>query len=309
MADGEEIEAADTWCCASCGIAENDDVKKLMPCDDCDLVRYCSDACRELHQPEHAGKCRKRAAELRDKLLFKQPESTHWGDCPICMIPLPLDGSKSCMYTCCSKIICNGCEHANQIREYGMGHGQSCPFCRDALPLTDEERDKRTMKRAEANDPNALRFEGGAQYEKGEYQSAFEYFTKAAKLGNAQAHYRLSDMYYHGEGVEKDEGKGILHLEEAAIGGHPEARYNLGGVAWNNGDKEKAVKHFIIAATLGYDLAIKQLMGKYREGHVSKDDLDVALRAHKAAVDATKSPQRKKAEEYYQILKEERGLR
>ena len=86
-------EVVDT-CCASCGIAEIDDIK-LVPCDECDLVQYCSDECREDHNPEHEDECKKRAAELRDELLFKQPESTHEGDCPICCLPLPLDETKS----------------------------------------------------------------------------------------------------------------------------------------------------------------------------------------------------------------------
>ena len=55
--------------CASCGIVEVDDVKLLVPCDGCDLVRYCSDACRELHRPEHEEDCKIRAAELRDEFL------------------------------------------------------------------------------------------------------------------------------------------------------------------------------------------------------------------------------------------------
>ena len=100
----EEKEAVNTSCCASCGIAEIDDIK-LNDCDGCDLVKYCSDACRELHRPEHAGKCRKRAAELRDELLFKQPENHHFGDCPICCLPLSLDMTKSATNTCCSKTI------------------------------------------------------------------------------------------------------------------------------------------------------------------------------------------------------------
>jgi len=33
--------------------------------------------------------------ELRDEILFRQPESTHDGDCPICFLPLPVDGKKS----------------------------------------------------------------------------------------------------------------------------------------------------------------------------------------------------------------------
>ena len=36
-------------------------------------------------------------------------------------------------------------------------------------------------------------------------------------------------------------------------------------------------------------------------GFVSKEDLAAALRAHKAAVDATKSPLRDVAEEFYRL--------
>ena len=72
----------DTSCCASCGIGEVDDIN-LKECDDCDLVKYCSDECQREHQPEHKEGCKKRAAELRDEQLFKQPESSHIGDCPI----------------------------------------------------------------------------------------------------------------------------------------------------------------------------------------------------------------------------------
>ena len=62
-------------CCASCGIAEIDDIK-LKDCDGCDLVKYCSDKCKEDHRPQHEEACTDRAAELRDELLFKQPESS-----------------------------------------------------------------------------------------------------------------------------------------------------------------------------------------------------------------------------------------
>ena len=40
------------------------------------------------------------------------------------------------------------------------------------------------MKRVEANDPVAICHEGGEQYAKGDYSSAFEYWTKAAGLGD-----------------------------------------------------------------------------------------------------------------------------
>jgi TPR repeat protein len=106
--------------------------------------------------------------------------------------------------------------------------------------------------------------------DKGDYKGAFQHNTKAAELGDIRAHYLLSIMYRQGKGVEKDVKKELHHLEQAAIGGHPVARHNLGYVEEKNGRLDRAVKHYIIAATLGFD-----------------DSL--------AAVDATKSPQRDEA--------------
>ena len=60
-------------------------------------------------------------------------------------------------------------------------------------------------------------------------------------------------MYKDGEGVEKDKKEQIYHLEQAAIAGHPGARYNLGCVGEENGRVERATKHFIIAATSASD--------------------------------------------------------
>ena len=289
-------------CCASCGIAEIDDVK-LKECDGCDLVKYCSDECQRDHKSEHDEACKKRAAELRDELLFRQPESTHMGDCPICSLPLPLEIEKAVAMTCCSKIVCRGCDVANKIRENEMRLGRSCPFCREPVPKTDEGLRKQRMKRVEVNDPVALCQEGAEQGCKGEYIMAFDYLTKAAELGDAEAHCRLHIMYHCGLGVEKDKGKEIYHLEEAAIGGHIFARFSLGQEEEVfKGNHERAVKHWIIAATQGCDKSIKALIDAFKSGFIKKDgleDLEATLRAHKAAVDATKSPQRTAAEKYY----------
>jgi hypothetical protein len=282
-------------CCATCGIAEVDDVK-LKDCDGCDLVKYCSDECQENHKSEHEEACKKRAAELRDELLFKQPDGSHLGDCPICSLPMPLDGEKSESMVCCSKMICFGCNIANMRREREGRLQHTCPFCRKSRDRTMKEVRKLQMKRVKANDPTAIFQLGLEQYNKGYYSRAFEYFTKAAELGNARAHYQLSNMYYDGQGVEKDEGKEIHHLEEAAIGGYPDARYNLGVHENDNGNVERAVKHWIIAAAQGEDDSIKALLDAFKEGHVSKEELAAALRAHKAAVDVTKSPQRDAAD-------------
>eukprot|EP00984_Skeletonema_dohrnii_P030464 scaffold21978_cov72-Skeletonema_dohrnii-CCMP3373.AAC.3 len=112
------------------------------------------------------------------------------------------------------------------------------------------ESDKNMMKRVEVNDPDAI---------------------------------RLVLVYRSCIGMEKDEKKGVYYLEEAAIGGHPNARHNLGDVEWNNGRADRAVKHLIIAAKLGNDDSLEV------------DGFAAALRGHKAAVDATKSLQREMA--------------
>jgi tetratricopeptide (TPR) repeat protein len=295
--------AGDMMCCAACGIAEVDDIK-LKACDGCKSIRYCSDKCQRDHRPQHERECEKRAGELRDEILFKQPESSHWGDCPICFLPLALDPKKSMMMDCCSKLICDGCDYANSIRERERKIEHKCPFCRHPIPKSEEEADRNRMKRVEANDPVALRIVGKRRYNEGDYESAFEYWIKAAELGDVAAHYELSVMYHEGEGVEKDEKKKVYHFEEAAIGGHDFARYYLGAIEYENGNHERAVKHFIIAAKLGDDDSLDALKEGYKKGIVSKEDFAAALRGHQAAVDATTSPQREAAWKF-----DERGNR
>jgi TPR repeat protein len=166
------------------------------------------------------------------------------------------------------------------------------------VPKSQEVADRNFMKRIEANDPVALRVKGKRHGEDGDFKSAFVYLSKAAQLGDVDAHYHLGNLYREGKGVEeKDEKMELHHLEEAAIGGHPNARNNLGYLEWKNGKFERGVKHLIIAANLGHDDSLQILTECFKRGLVSKDDFAAALRALQAAVDATKSPQREAAEE------------
>eukprot|EP00986_Skeletonema_menzelii_P000221 scaffold59_cov144-Skeletonema_menzelii.AAC.4 len=251
----------------------------------------CSIKCQRVHRPTHKKECKKRAAELRDEILFKQPESSHRGDCPICCLPLSL-GPKN--LGCCCKIICSGCEYAhNRAHESEGKLVRNCPFCRHPVPKSVEEHYKNLLKRIEANDPFALFEMGRTRYkEDGDYKSAFQYWSKSAALGNMDAHLNLSIMYLDGEGVEKNEKKRLYHLEEAAIGGHPVARCNLAGVEFLNHRYDRAKKHWIIAANMGDDESLDRLKKLFKLGLFSKEDLASALRGHQSAVDATKSPQR-----------------
>ena len=241
-----------------------------------------------------------------DEDLFTMPTSSYLGECPICFLPHSLDLSKSRMMACCSKVICHGCCITEQIHALEGSREHRCIFCREPMPKSDEEADRQEMKRVKANDPVAMRAKGAQCYKKGNFEGAFIYYTKAAGLGDIDAHYKLSLLYRDGEGVEKDLKKEIHHLEEAAIGAHHVARTRLGAYEGMSGNTERAMKHFIIAANLGFDLALEYVQLGLEFGHVSEEEYASTLRGYKAAVAATKNEFRDKADAFYKWENEQR---
>jgi tetratricopeptide (TPR) repeat protein len=222
MSSAAEEEADKDVVCANCGIVGVDEIK-LQECHDCDLEKYCSDKCKDMHRDQHKEECKKRADELHDKRLFTQPDGTNMGECPICFLPMPLQNGKSTFMSCCSKLICRGCCYAHlKSNKHDEVKASKCLFCRASASNTQEYR-KREKERIEANDPGALNNKGNECYKEGDYDKALKYWTNAAELGNAQAHYRLGYMYEKGEIVEKDAEKAVSHYENAAIDGHPYA--------------------------------------------------------------------------------------
>jgi len=140
--------------CANCGNGKEASIN-LKSCAACKLVKYCSRDCQIAHRPQHRHECKKRAVELHDIELFKQPPPSE--ECPICFLQLPLISTARIYMTCCGKVICCGCTHApvhdnegNVIRE------KTCPFCRTPFAYSDEKTIKRFEKRMELNDPIAI---------------------------------------------------------------------------------------------------------------------------------------------------------
>ncbi len=290
----EVLEADDSEPrCASCGITGGDGIN-LMLCTACKLVRYCGIKCQKEHRPQHKRACKERAAELHDEILFRQPESSHLGDCPICCLPHSPDRMESVFMGCCGNSICCGCYHADKRRKVKGTLNQVCPFCRHPTPTTTEEERKMIMKRVEANDPHSLFEIGDDRYRTGDIAAGIKFWRKSAELGFGAAHFRLAMCYHNGEGVNKDVKKKMYHLEQASIAGHPEARYNLGCLEMGFGRTERGVKHIIISSNLGFDKSMKLVRELYAGGKVSKEEFATALRTHQAAVDATKSAPRSK---------------
>ena len=178
-------------------------------------------------------------------------------------------------------------------------NAKRCPFCRHPVPATNAEAEANIMKRVEANDPAAIREMGVDCCKKEKFDTAFQYLTKAAELGDIAAHYQLSLMHINGEVDEKDEKKRVYHLEEASIGGHLNARYELAMVEVGIGMErmDRAIKHWMIGANLGDEQSVTALKRSYQTGFVIKEDFAAALRAYQTAVDGMKSPDREVAAE------------
>ena len=112
----------DKSACACCGKEGNSD--DMNTCNKCKSVSYCNAACKKKHRKKHKKACEKRVAELHDEKLFKEPPPRE--ECPICLIPLPLDASEMAFKSCCGKLICKGCIYAMEESEEG---GDLCAFC------------------------------------------------------------------------------------------------------------------------------------------------------------------------------------
>ena len=69
--------------CANCGKGE-ESAGDLKACTACNMVKYCNRDCQISHRPQHKKACKKRADELHDEEIFKQPPPNE--DCPICML-------------------------------------------------------------------------------------------------------------------------------------------------------------------------------------------------------------------------------
>ena len=162
-----------------------------------------------------------------------------------------------------------------------------CPFCRHPLGGGGQGKVYFEMiqKRIDVNDAFAI-YQLGEDYYKGyrgltiDKRRAFNLHSRAAKLGNDLAHYRLHDAYESGEGVERNHEKAMYHLEMAAIFGNEMARHNLGVDEERKGNLRMSMKHFMIAARSGWNLSLEPIKHNgYMLGIVSKDEFAETLRA------------------------------
>ena len=283
-----------TSACANCG--KGDEGCDLKFCTACKMVKYCHRDCQIAHRPQHKKACKKRAAELHDGALFKEPPP-QYGDCPICFLRLPIMDTGRRYMACCGKILCTGCCYADVYDNHGnIIVGKKCPFCRTSAPTSLKEGIKRLKKRMEVGDAYAF-FMMGSYYSGGQNglpqdsAKAIEFWRKAGKFG----YNNIGLASDHGNGVERDAKMARHYYELAAMEGNVVASYNLGVDEYNAGNHDRALKHYMIAVRGGCADSVKNIQQMYKNGHVAKDHYANALRAHQAYLNEIKSDQRDKA--------------
>ena len=120
---------------------------------------------------------------------------------------------------------------------------------------------------------------------------ALELYHRAGKFG----YNNIGSAYYYGNDVERAEKMAKHYFELAAMEGNAAARYNLGAKEYNAGNRDRALKHYMIAVRGGYTDSAKKIQQMYKNGHATKDHYANALRSHQAYINEIKSDQRDKA--------------
>ena len=119
---------------------------------------------------------------------------------------------------------------------------------------------------------------------------AVKLWTEAAHLGSVSVHFK-------GRGVDRNMKLATHHAELAAKGGHTIARQNLGCAEGNRGNYKRALKHWTIAAKIGCQNSLTNILDLYQYGDATKDDYADALTGFQKANEERTSPERKSAEE------------
>ena len=298
--------------CANCGKGEEESAS-LKLCNGCKMVKYCSRECQKAHRPQHKTECMKRAAELHEEALFKDHPPRK--DCPICMIPMPVNGDATDVFkSCCGNFICIGCSHAMRMEAKKKGKTfkeDLCPYCNTPEFSSDKELIKRMNIHMERGNADVIS-KFGAFHVSGshgitqDYTKANELFLKAGELGCADAYYNLAKSYEQGLGVDINKKRAKYYYERSAMMGSVVGRCLLGAYEAEESGR-RALKHIMVAARAGHTISLNIVKEGFGRGHVTKEEYAATLRAYQIRHDEMKSDAREKAAPIFEDMRR-RGI-
>ena len=244
-------------------------------------------------------------------------------DCPLCMIPLPLNDEFT-YWDCCGQTTCRACDlESRRARHMTNAEREEkelppleevCPFCR-AVAWKDDEishasRKQRLEERGQNGDMEAA-YMLGSNYLFGEHgleinqERALGFIHQAANAGSTAALSILGRMCAWGDyGMVVNRQIGHVHFEKGARHGSADAHYCLGLVEEENGDVDLSIKHHAIAAEAGDSYSMEELWRYFYTGKLTKQKLEEILRRHQEAVGEMDSEERKRHRDYLRAKKE-----
>lgn len=127
--------------------------------------------------------------------------------------------------------------------------------------------------------------DGLAAYQKRDFVTAAEVFAPLAQRGQAEAQYRLGDLFYHGLGVPQSYETAIDWWIKAADQAHAEARFALaamyGGGLGVSRDDDKALSLYLLAAEQEHPGARRVLEARHAMNMSGPQDPEAAFRWHR----------------------------
>lgn len=233
-------------------------------------------------------------------------------DCPICLLPLPLDETldraETCYWSCCGTTICNGCI-LDQIK-VDIKHGLSsssicrrCPFCRKDDSQYDEDNPaevlEREMKLANAGRHRSLWRVGGFYFDgvqglKQDKVVGIKWMRRAAEAGSSGAANALGMFCLKGDGMSQDIGAALEWYQKAAELGRVQAFGMIGLLLKQMGVMDEAILNFRKAAICGVsdNIIFDELRDDFRKGYITKDEYAFTLRENQRTANEMKSESR-----------------
>ena len=227
-------------------------------------------------------------------------------ECPMCLIPLPIDVREAVFIYCCGKRICQGCSYKSIFSDMKKGvklEEFKCAFCRQHIAIKHNDKIKELKRLMKKKIPEAF-IKMAFNYKHGEggvIQSdtkALEMFVCAAELGFADAFIKIGQHYNEGIVVDQDESKVLQYHEIAAKKGSLYAHQQLAEYHTSNGSMNLCIEHLKVAASAGDQESMDKLMAEYRNEALSKEVLTQTLRACQASQNGMKSKDREDARAY-----------
>ena len=195
-------------------------------------------------------------------------------------------------------------------------------------------------KAAEKDETGAMLLLADVSFKSGKEKESFEWYKKAADLGDPNAIFGVGRCYIAGSGVKKDEQAGMkLLLKSAELGcveaqyfvgiaylegvilkenkteaekffkkaadqGHPDAMVELGNICIAQKKVKEGVALYQKAAELGNAEAMHNLSGHYFIGYGVKRDYDKGMKLLLKSAELGYEPAIKKVQEMKKLMKE-----